>query len=93
MKTKTLKTTLAALLALTCALGCGTTALAAEEWGVILDDYVLSVPSPDPTFRVEQERPPKPDPVPSPKEDIPAGPDDGDTPAEALPTQAVASSQ
>jgi len=87
MKTKTLKTTLAALLALACALGCGTTALAAEEWGVIPDDYVLSVPSPDPTFRVEQEKPPKPDPVPSPKEDIPAGPDDGDTPAEALPSQ------
>ena len=84
MKTKTLKTTLAALLALACALGCGTTALAAEEWGVIPDDYVLSVPSPDPTFRVEQERPPKPDPVPSPKEDIPAGPDDGDTPGRSL---------
>ena len=74
MKTKTLKTTLAALLALACALGCGTTALAVEEWGVIPDDYVLSVPSPDSTFRVEQERPPKPDPAPSPKEDIPAGP-------------------
>ena len=58
MKTKTLKTTLAALLALACALGCGTTALAAEEWGVIPDDYVLSVPSPAPTFQVEQERPP-----------------------------------
>lgn len=91
MKTKTLKTTLAALLALACALGCGTTALAAEEWGVIPDDYVLSVPSPAPTFQVEQERPPKPDPVPSPKEDIPAGPDDGDTPAEALPSQPEAS--
>ena len=38
MKTKTLKTTLAALLALACALGCGTTALAAEEWGVIPDE-------------------------------------------------------
>ena len=87
MNTRKLKISMAALLALVCVLSYGTTALAAEEWGVIPDDYVLSVPSPDPTFRVEQERPPKPDQVPSPKEDIPAGLDDGDTSAEALPSQ------
>lgn len=86
MKTKTLKTTMAALLALACALGCGTTALA-EEWGVIPDDYVFSVPSPGSTFRVEREKPTKPEPAPSPKEDTPASPDDKDTPAEVLPSQ------
>ncbi len=89
MKTKTLKTTMAALLALACALGCGTTALAAEEWGVIPDDYVLSVPSPGSTFRVKQEKPPKPEPTPPPvlKEDDPAHPNDGDTTVEVLPSQ------
>lgn len=87
MKTKTLKSTMAALLALAYALGCGTTALAAEEWGIIPDDYVFSVPSPGSTFRVEREKPQKPEPAPSPKEEAPASPDDGDTPAEALPTQ------
>lgn len=78
MKTKTLKTTMAALLALACALGCGTTALAAEEWGVIPDDYVFSVPSPGSTFRVEREKPQKPEPAPSPKEDAPVFPADDD---------------
>lgn len=89
MKTKTLKTTMAALLALACALGCGTTALAAEEWGVIPDDYVLSVPSPGSTFRVKQEKPPKPESTSPPvlKEDDPAHPNDGDTTVEVLPSQ------
>ena len=84
MKTKTLKTTLAALLALACALGCGTTALAAEEWGVIPDDYVLSIPSPNSTFQVGKE---KPDPAPAPKEETPALPEDGNPLEEAPPSQ------
>lgn len=82
MKTKTLKSTMAALLALACALGCSTTALAAEEWGVIPDDYVFSVPSPGSTFRVEREKPQKPEPAPSPKEDAPVFPADDDATSE-----------
>ncbi len=87
MKTKTLKTTVAALLALACALGCGTTALAAEEWGVIPDDYVFSVPSPGSTFRVEREKPQKPEPAPSPKEDAPVFPADDDATLETPASQ------
>lgn len=87
MKTKTLKTTMAALLALACALGCGTTALAAEEWGVIPDDYVLSIPSPGSTFRVEREKPQKPEPAPEPKEDAPVLPADDDVTAETPTSQ------
>ncbi len=59
MKTKTLKTTMAALLDRLCALGRGTTPWPAEEMGRIPDDYFLSVPSPDPPFRVEQENAPE----------------------------------
>ncbi len=87
MKTKTLKTTMAALLALACALGCGITALAAEEWGVIPDDYVFSVPSPGSTFRVEREKPPKPEPAPEPKEEAPVLPADDEITVETLPSQ------
>lgn len=87
MKTKTLKSTMAALLALACALGCGTTALAAEEWGVIPDDYVFSVPSPGSTFRVEREKPQKPEPAPSPKEDAPVFPADDDATSETPASQ------
>lgn len=58
MKTKNLKTTMAILLALLCAFDSGTTALAAgEEWGLIPDDYILSIPSPNSTFRVEKAAP------------------------------------
>ena len=87
MKTKTLKSTMAALLALACALGCGTTALAAEEWGVIPDDYVLSVPSPGSTFRVESKKPVKPEPAPEPKEEAPVLPTDDDATTETPASQ------
>ena len=49
MNTRKFKISMAALLALVCVLSCGTTALAAEEWGVIPDDYVLSI-SPPPFY-------------------------------------------
>lgn len=87
MKTKTLKTTMAALLALACALGCGTTALAAEEWGVIPDDYVFSVPSPGSAFRAEREKPHKPEPAPEPKEEALVLPADDEITVETPPSQ------
>lgn len=87
MKTKTLKTTMAALLALACALGCGTTALAAEEWGVIPDDYVFSVPSPGSTFRAERGKPQKPELAPEPKEETPVLPADDDATTETPASQ------
>ena len=57
MKTKTLKTTLAALLALACALGCGTTALAAEETAVMIFTISRRTPPPPPVRTLPRKKP------------------------------------
>lgn len=87
MNTRKLKISMAALLALVCVLSCGTTALAAEEWGVIPDDYVLSISPPNSTFWVEKEKPSKPEPAPEPTEEDLVLPADGDTAVETPPSQ------
>ena len=87
MNTRKLKISMAALLALVCVLSCGTTALAAEEWGILPDGYVLSVPPPDYTLLVKGENSQKLESDPAPREDAPMAPKDGDTAVETPPSQ------
>jgi len=81
---KALKNTMAFLLALVCAITCGTTAFA-EEWELIPDDYVFSVPSSGSTFWAGSEAPAEPKRTSKSQEEISIREDTSDTFSSAEP--------
>lgn len=74
---KTIKRTLAVLTALCCSLSCATLAYAADdEWGIIPEGYVFSVPTSGPAFHVGANRSQQTQPgqVSSPREEVESPP-------------------